>query len=61
MYKAKFGFEFDTEEKVKEFDDGAFACFSGCKNINDVPDMACKTCYLVKECMECNKNVEMEE
>lgn len=49
MYKAKFGFEFDTEEKVKEFDDGAFACFSGCKNINDVPDMAC------------NKNVEMEE
>ena len=49
MYKAKFGFEFDTEEKVKEFDDGAFACFCGCKNINDVPDMTC------------NKNVEMEE
>ena len=52
MYKAKFGFgfEFDTEEKAKEFDDGAFVCFGGCKDINDVPDMACKNCCLVKEC-----------
>ena len=55
MFKAKFGYEFDTEEKVKEFDDGAFVCFSGCKDVNEPPDEAGKTCCLVKECMECSQ------
>ena len=55
MFKAKFGFEFDTEEKAKEFDDGAFVCFSGCKDVSDAPDKACETCCLVTECMACSQ------
>lgn len=39
MFKTKFGFEFDTEEKVKEFEDGAYVCFSGCKDISNPPDL----------------------
>lgn len=58
MYKAKFGFEFDTEEKAKEFDDGAFVCFSGCRNINNPPDESCKICCLVNECIKCHENEE---
>jgi hypothetical protein len=55
MYKAKFGFEFDTEEKAKEFDDGAFVCFSGCRDKDDVPDLACKKCCLIDDCIRCNQ------
>lgn len=58
MFKTKFGFEFDTEEKVKEFEDGAYVCFSGCKDISNPPDIACKTCCLAKECVQCSKEME---
>ena len=58
MYKANFGFEFDTQEKAKEFNDGAFVCFSGCRDKNDVPDKACKTCVLIEECIKCNNEME---
>ena len=60
MYKAKFGFEFDTEVKAKEFNDGACVCFSGCGDVNDPPDESCKTCNLVQECMKCCLDMEEE-
>ena len=53
MIKAYYGYEFDSQEKVDEFNSGANVCFSGCKDINDPPDEACKTCKINKECMSC--------
>ena len=51
MYKAYFGFEFDTMEKVNEFNGGANACFSG----YDETAKMCKECLLHKECKACKQ------
>ena len=60
MYKAKFGYEFDTMEKVKEFNDGAFVCSSGCKDNNEVADEYCNKCCLINECIDCNQMIDSE-
>ena len=57
MYKAKDGFEFDSMEKAEEYDTGANVCFGGCRDINDAPDEACKTCIIANECMELCKSL----
>lgn len=60
MYKAILGYEFDTMEKVNEFNDGAFVCFSGCRSKDDVPDEYCYKCKLVNECINCYQDMEEE-
>lgn len=51
MYKANNGFEFDTKEKVEEFNNGGQFCFSGC----DETSMVCKECLLFEECSKCKQ------
>ena len=51
MYKANFGFEFDTKEKVEEFNNGGQFCFSG----YDETSTTCNMCSLCKECEKCKQ------
>ena len=51
MYKANFGFEFDTMEKVNEFNNSGNICFSG----YDETSTLCKECLLYKECKTCRQ------
>lgn len=51
MYKANHGFEFDTKEKVEEFNNGGQFCFSG----YDETSVTCNKCLLCKECESCKQ------
>lgn len=53
MYKAKepFGFEFDSQEKVDEFNNECTSCFGGCANKNDVWGECCNNCGIINECI----------
>ena len=58
MYKASFGYEFDTKEKVNEFNNGAFVCYSGCKNKDEVWGDCCNECCLINECIKAYQDME---
>lgn len=60
MYKANFGYEFDTMEKVNEFNDGANVCYGGCKSKEDVSDEYCHKCKLINECIQYYQDIEQE-
>ena len=51
MYKANNGFEFDTKEKVKEFNNNGQFCFSG----YDETSTMCEKCLLREECKKCKQ------
>lgn len=51
MYKANNGFEFDTQEKVEEFNNGGQFCFSE----YDKTSTMCKECLLQTECKRCKE------
>ena len=57
MYTSKNGFKFNSQDKANEYEKFCTQCFGGCKDLNDVPDMACKTCGINKECIELCKGL----
>ena len=59
--KAKFGFEFDSIEKVNEFNNECTQCFGGCRDVNDPPEEACKKCEINIECMKFAKENGYDE
>ena len=58
MYYTKDGYEFNTREKVSEYESGAKTCFTSCNNLVDPPDEACIKCLIATECMKYNKEME---